>query len=847
MDQGFNMGAYVKNNNAVVFGSVEKSLSKGFRFGLLSSVMGAAILAIAPAHAEETPTPGENSAESAIVVLGNRSRGTTVIDSPAPIDVIDSSQLATLGANSSLRDALGVLLPSFNSLTVSSSSWNSVARPAGLRGLGGSHVLVLINGKRRHNSSLLNLSTGSVDQGSNSVDLDLIPAAAIKRIEVLRDGAAAQYGSDAIAGVINIVLKDDAQGGTLSVNAGKRYGYRGTSDGRNVEAGGNIGFRLGEGGFVNIAASAKDNNHARRAIPATGAFYYPLAGGAPDPRETRDKTVFTGGLPDLRALTLLYNAELPVSADATFYSSSTWSTREATVGQNFRRPNSTNAVLSIFPDGYAPNYTLDENDFQVLAGIKGENGGWNWDLSSTYGENRTRNGSTNTLNASLGSASPTSFWTFTAKFAQWTNNVDISKGIDIGLSEPLKVSFGAEHRYEKFETIAGDAAAYANGFYRYPAGTPLAGRYATVGAQGAIVLTPDDAARLSRNSYAGYIDIGFNPVPRWFVALAGRAEHYDDSAGDTLNGKFTTRFDFNDHFAIRGTVSNGFRAPALAQSAFAQTSNQYTTVNGVQTFITAKSVRPDTAIGDALGAKPLKPEKSFNLSGGFTLKLGTRLNLTVDAYQIKLDDRIAQTGYLTGAGVSAILVANGFSPDYSVRYFANAIDTRTRGVEAVFNYTQPLGEGKSVRFTAGYNYNKTKITRIAENPQELAALNLTLFDRQAQGYIDRNLPRTKLILGQDLTLDNIKLNLRETRYGKVAFLGTAAATDQFYGAKWIADIDLSFQATRNINIGIGANNFFDTYPDKNTLPDTNGFPPYPAQSPFGFYGGYYYGRLSFTF
>ena len=256
--------------------------------------------------------------------------------------------------------------------------------------------------------------------------------------------------------------------------------------------------------------------------------------------------------------------------------------------------------------------------------------------------------------------------------------IDISKGIDIGLAEPLKISFGAEHRYERFQTIAGDPAADANGLYRYPAGTPLAGRFATIGAQGAIVLTPDDAAKLSRNSYAAYIDVGFNPVPRWFVAVAGRAEHYDDSAGDTINGKFTTRYDFTGNFAIRGTVSNGFHAPALAQSAFAQTSNQYTTVNGVQTFITAKSVRPGTPIGDALGAKPLTPEKSFNLSAGFTYKLGSHFNLSVDAYQIKLDDRIAQTGYLTGAGVSAILVANGFDPNYSVRYFANAINIRTR-------------------------------------------------------------------------------------------------------------------------------------------------------------------------
>lgn len=805
------------------------------------------IMASSSVHAAEAANAEAEDSGDTIVVVGNRARATTVIESPVPIDVIDASQLATLGANSSLRDALGVLLPSFNSLTVSSSSWNSVARPAGLRGLGGSHVLVLINGKRRHNSSLLNLSTGSVDQGSNSVDLDLIPAAAIARIEVLRDGAAAQYGSDAIAGVINIVLKNDAQGGTLSLNAGKRYDYLGTSDGRNVEIGGNIGFRLGESGFLTISGQAKDANHARRAIPATGDFYYPIAPGVKDPRERRDKTVFTGGLPDLRAITLLYNAELAVSDGVKLYSSSTWSKRKAIIGQNFRRPNSTNAVLSIFPDGYAPNYTLDEDDFQGLVGVKGEAGGWSWDLSSTYGENKTKNGSTNSVNASLGDASPAKFWTFTAKFAQWTNNFDISKGIDVGLAEPLKISFGAEHRYERFQTISGDPEAYANGLYKYPAGTPLAGRFATVGAQGAIVLAPDDAARLSRNSYAAYIDVGVNPIPQWFVAVAGRYEHYDDSAGDTWNGKFTTRFDFNDNFAVRGTVSNGFHAPALAQSAFAQTSNQYNTVNGVQTFITAKSVRPDTLIGDALGAKPLKPEKSFNLSGGVTFRVGSRLNLSVDGYYIKLDDRIAQTGFLTGSGVSAILVANGFSPDYSVRYFANAIDTKTRGVEAVFSYTQPLGEDKSLRLTAGYNYNDTKITKIAANPAQLSALNLTLFDRQAQGYIAGNLPKTKLILGQDLTLGNLRLNLRETRYDKVAFLGTVAANDQFYGAKWIADIDLAYQITPNFNIAVGANNFFDTYPDKNTLPDTNGFPPYPAQSPFGFYGGYYYGRVSFSF
>ncbi|MFT3964512.1 MAG: TonB-dependent receptor [Sphingobium sp.] len=813
-------------------------------------LIAAALSQVSTAHAADAGA--EAGAEAAdIVVTGNRARGTTVLESPAPIDVVDGNALQKLGANTSLRDALSQLLPSFNQLTVSSSSWNSVARPAGLRGLGGSHVLVLVNGKRRHNSSLLNLSTGSVDSGSNPVDLDLIPTNAVARVEVLRDGAAAQYGSDAIAGVINLILKDDAEGGSLILNAGQRYSYRGNSDGRNLQASGNIGFHLGSEGSLNLSVDLKDANHARRAILATGAFYYPLGDGSPDPRESRDKTVFTGGLPDLRYATFSYNAAVPIGS-AIFYSTSTYTTRSAIVGQNFRRPNSTNAVLAIFPDGYAPNYTLDEDDFQILGGIRGESGGWKWDISSTYGENQSRNGSTNTLNAALGEASPTSFHTFTAKFAQWTNNIDISKGVDIGLPEQLRVSFGAEHRYERFQTIAGDPLAYASGNSLYPGGYvypsgPLAGRQATVGAQGAIVLTPSDQAKLSRNSFAGYIDVGFNPTPRWFVAVAGRFEHYDDSAGNTASGKFTTRYDITDRIALRGTVSNGFRAPALAQSGFAQTSNQYNIVGGVSTFVTSKSVQPDSVIGRALGAQPLKPERSLNFSLGLTARITPRFNLTVDAYQIKLDDRIAQTGFLSGAAIDAILVANGFQAGQSIKYFANAIDTRTRGIDVVANYDQPLGDIGSVRFSLGYNYNKTRITRIAPSPAQLTALNLTLFDRAAQGAIELSAPKTKLILGQDFTLGDLRVNLRETRYGKVALLNVSPASDQFYGSKWLADIDVSYQINKAVNVAVGANNLFNTYPDKNTVPDTNGFPPYPAQSPFGFYGGYYYGRLTLIF
>ena len=749
--------------------------------------------------------------EGGIVVTGNRARATTTIDSPAPIQVIDAGSLTKLGANSSLRDALTAVLPSFNQQTVSSSSWNSVARPAGLRGLGGAHVLVLVNGKRRHNAALNNLSS-VVDSGANPVDLDLIPASAIARIEVLTDGAAAQYGSDAIAGVINIILKGDDHGGTVSLNAGQRYAYRGHTDGRNLEANGNIGFKLGEGGFINFAATVRHNQKATRSIPATGAFYYPLANGSPDPRESRDKTVFAGGLPDVTQANFLYNAELPVNANTTFYSSSTFGVREAVVGQNFRRPNSTNAVLSIFPDGYAPNYTLSETDFQTLWGLKGKVAGWKWDISTTYGENYAKNGSSNTVNASLGAASPTRFNTFNARFAQWTNNLDISRSFDIGLDLPLQLSFGAEHRYERYKTVSGDPLSYANGGYQYTSG-PLTGQYATVGAQGAITLTPSDQANLHRNSVAVYGDVGFNPVKPWFVDLAARFENYDDSAGSTFSGKLTTRYEISRAFALRGTLSNGFRAPSLAQQGYAQTSNQYTTVNGVQTYITSKSVTPQSALGQALGAAPLKPEKSVNISLGGTLKLGRNFPLTADAYQIELNDRIVQTGYLTGSGVAAILVANGFSTGQAIRYFTNAIDTRTRGVEVTASFNHRFENIGDLNLTLGYNHNVTEITRIAASPSQLTALNLTLFDRSVQGQIKYFSPQDKLILGQNFSTGKLKVMTRETYYGPYANIGTTAISDQFYGAKIVADIDVSYQLTPQFNIAAGANNVFNTYPD----------------------------------
>lgn len=803
-------------------------------------------LAMAGAAAAQT---GSGEALEEVVVTGSRGQARTVVSSPAPIDVISGEQLERLGGAAPLRDALTQLIPSFQAQTVGSSSWDSLARPAGLRGLGGVHVLVLVDGKRRHNSSLLNLNTGNLSNGGNPVDLDLIPSSAIARVEVLRDGAAAQYGSDAIAGVINVILRKDSEGGRLNVNAGRRYEYNGVSDGETVQADLFHGFRFGDDGFVTLAVDAKTQHDALRGVDLTGQLYFALPGGVADPRETTAHRyqLYRGGLPKTKSAALSVNAGQTLGG-AEVYSSATLSFRDAEVGQGFRRPNSNQNLVQVYPDGFAPNYTLDELDYQATGGVRWTTNDWDFDLSTTYGRNRVDHGSSNSLNASLGPASPTEFHTFRSTFEQWTTNLDVTREFAVFGDRPLTVAAGAEYRWEHYETKAGDPAAYTAGGYVYPTGYGnLAGRAASVGAQGAVILTPADEADVSRANYAAYVDLSLDVTDKFLIAAAGRYEDYDDAAGDVLSGKVSARYEFNDAVALRATVSNGFRAPSLSQSGYAQTANQANIINGVFTFVESKTVRPDSAVGEALGAQPLKPEKSTNYSVGLALTPFSGFSATVDAYRIELRDRIALTGLLSGSGVAAVLARNGLPTNLSVRYFANAIDTNTKGVDLVASYSHDIGDLGRLRYTLGFNYNKTTIAGIAPNPAELAGLGLTLFDRQQRGSATVSTPRTKLLLGAEWTYDKWRVNLRESRYGKWDSLNNNAAFDQHYGAKWLTDLEVGYQVSERLALAVGANNLFDVYPDRNTVADTNGFAPFGGNSPFGIYGGYYYARVTVNF
>ena len=818
---------------------------------LLTTALAAIVLAT-PVMAQDAPvadTPETTEADQTggdIVVTGSRGQPRTVTSSPTPIDVIGGEQLARLAGSMQLRDVLSQLVPSFQAQQVGSSSFDSVARPAGLRGLSGVHVLVLVNGKRRHNSALINLNSGNVSAGGNPVDLDQIPASAIERIEVLRDGAAAQYGSDAIAGVINIILKSNASGGNASIEAGQRYkdGVNG-SDGETIQAQVSHGFALGDRGSLVVSLQGKSQNATVRNSDLTGNFYFPV-NGAPDPREaTVNRRLYQGGLPRLRSVEGALNGKYEIG-NVEAYATATAGYREARVGQAGRKPNSTSDIIAIYPDGFAPFYTLKETDFQVTGGLRGTIGSWNVDLSSTYGRDFTENGAENSLNASLGAASPTEFKTFSAAFDQWTNNLDFTRAYSV-FGRNLQVSTGAEYRYESYVTKALDPAAYTNGGYRYPAGTPLAGQPGAVGAQGAVIVTPADAASIKRNVGAVYGDLALDVTDRFLLTGAVRYETYDDSSGDVWSGKASARYKVSDWLNLRGAISNGFRSPSLAQQAYAQTSTQFNLVGGAYQLIESKIVRTGSPIALALGAAPLKPERSRNYSLGFALTPARALSLTVDAYQIDIDDRITLTGLLSSAGVRAILRANGFSGEQFVRFFTNAIDTRTRGIDVVGAYSFAFDSFGQFRATVGYNHNETKIRRIAATPAQLSGLGLTLFDRQTQGYFTVGTPKDKVILGLDWNLGGFSANVKETRYGGFQLLNNTPSSDQSYGAKWVTDVELGYDITEKTRLSVGAYNLFDVYPDKNTVPNTIGSSIYGSNSPFGAYGGYYYARVGVKF
>ena len=803
-------------------------MKPAFKTASFFGVALAAGLHNAPSLAEEPAA----QALGTVIVTGNRgSEKRTVTSSPVPIDMISAKQLQETG-KPGLMEALSASVPSLTLPEKTGWDASGMARAPNLRGLNAAQVLVLVNGKRRHTSATLNIS--GINAGAAPADLDLIPISAIDHVEVLRDGAAAQYGSDAIAGVINVILKADASG-TAVTTAGQ--GYDGKK--QTVQQSVNKGFEIGRDGIVQLALDARSQNDDNKA----SANGYSQA----EALDRTGKVTYGGyGTPKINLLTLGYNAELPLQDDLTLYSFSTWSYRKAEQGQNFRLPTIVNTITTGpngRPSGYTPTWYIEEYDYQAAFGARGLAGEWDWDLSSTYGRNEAEQGTWNNQNPSLGEATPNHFESGTWVSSQLTSNLDLRRSFEVGLTKPLDFSWGLEQRRDTYQVQAGDWASWADGGY-----CKAPGNCAASGAQVTNGISPAEAASASRNSYAGYLDVGFNPLPQWYWGAALRYEHYDRNIGATRSGKLTTRYELTPELAVRATVSNGFRAPSLANNLFSARSTTYGVVDGVYQSINYGVLPVDSAAAKALGAEPLKPEKSTNYSLGLAWQPGERLAFTADAYLINVRDRITLTGTLLGPEVTQALLANGIDSTSGGQYFTNGADTRTKGLDLVGSYDQDLGGAGTVKWTAAFNWNDTEILDYKQSVNILGT-PYELMNRQARNLLTEVQPHTKLILGGNWRLDRYRVNLGLTRYGSWREVNAAndRSLDREYKARWITDLDAGYQLTKDLEVAIGARNLFDIYPERQAPSSKTMVKGYGVYSPYGFTGGYYFGRVTYTF
>lgn len=839
-------------------GEVNMKKQKGLLSLIIASLVGSAGV---QAQNDDRDVTAQVMEEIIVTVGARRTEGRSVLASPVPVDVIGPSDLLNSGITE-INDLLARSVPSFNFTQPAVADGTDSVRPAQLRGLAPDHTLVLVNGKRRHASALVNLN-GTVGRGSNAVDLNHIPANAIKRIEVLRDGAAAQYGSDAIAGVINIVLKDADEGGSFSVSHGAHVteldgvpnldavsvdangdlvfdtgGDRSLTDGETTTLRGNWGTRIGDEGFLNISAEYRDRSATNRSDYESRVAYDTINGEL-DPRElTYDRYNTRYGNPDVQDLNIFVNAAMPLSNGFEIYSHASYGSRDGESGGFNRLPGNSRNIQSIYPDGFLPLIVADVSDMAFSAGYRGQIGEWSSDFSLTYGKNEYGFGVENSLNVSLGPTSQTSFdagelvndqLTLNAEFVQQASWSDV----------PVSLAFGFEYRDESYQIVAGELNSYVDGGFG--------------GATGAQVFSgfqPASEVDRSRNNFAAFGEIDADISDRWNLAFAARYEDFSDF-GSTLNGKIASRFDVTEEFSLRGAASTGFRAPSLAQQSFTSVATVF--VDAVPTE--TGTFRPDSDVAIALGSTGLDSEDSTNLSIGFVWTPIDNLSLTVDAYKISIDDRIILTENLGSADVQAVLAAANTQATRA-RFFFNGVDTETEGVDIVMTYSQELAGGQ-LSLTAAANFNDTEITDLAPAPAVLDGLDIgttdnLLFSRREQLRFEEGSPDSKFTLSANWNSNRLGLSARMTRYGEVLDAGTTATNDELLPSEVIFDIDAKYHMTNSMTISLGANNLFDTYPKPTREIDPNPslfdrIFPYSSFSPFGFSGRYVYGRISYDF
>ncbi|MBA5605459.1 TonB-dependent receptor [Duganella sp. FT3S] len=764
-----------------------------------------------PAAAQEA-APLEGELPSVVVVTGTYAKNRRTVDSESPIDIIGARELQATGSTE-LATVLGRLLPSVNFPRPSGADASDAVRPAQLRGLSPDQTLVLVNGKRRHTSAVVNVN-GTQGRGSAPVDLNAIPLSAIDHVEVLRDGAAAQYGSDAIAGVINIILKKGPNGGDAELGVGE-YQKR---DGKQVSLKGSTGFALGDSGWLRLAVEAADRDPTNRAGPDLR-----------NPKDPRYGLVNQRyGDPETRPRTVFVNSQATINDDLEWYAFANYGQRDTSAAATWR----TFGRSPIYPEGFLPLEISRSTDQALVTGLRGEAGGWRWDASLNYGSNAFQLDMDHTVNLDLGASSPTHFHAGKLENTQTLLNVDVAREFPVAaFSGPLTVALGAEARHEKYTIGAGDAASWQG-----------------TGSQGFSGFRPVNAGSNSRHNASLYLNLEAEVSRQFSGSAALRHERYSDF-GSTTSAKGSARYAFNDAVSLRGTASSGFRAPSLAQQFYTITTTNFSVINGVNTPIETGTFAVGSAAATALGATPLKAEKARNVSLGLQLQPTSNWNATIDAYRIDVDDRIALSANMTlSDALKRELAAQGILVGAG-RYFTNAIDTRTAGVDVVSTYRWNMALVGRFDFTLAYNHNKNTLERVAPNPALLTANGLTLIDRQTINRMTVGSPRDKFSLATEYTAGPWNGRATVTRYGSFTVPQNNPALDQVYDPQWVLDLAASVKLGANWKLTAGIDNATNRYPDQVTSAgnlNNNGINPYSGFSPNGFNGRYYYAKAGYS-
>ena len=730
--------------------------------------------------------------------IGSRSGSRDLLVSKSPTDVITSEDIERSG-QTSLVDLLRYSVAGFNAPETSIADISDHIRAYTLRGMNPDQILVLINGKRLHTSALLHIN-GTIGRGTSNVDLDTIALNSVEKIEILRDGAAAQYGSDAIAGVINIILKGVGHKNSLSLHSGQRK----VGDGEQVYADGYLSFPLKYDGFVNLTLSAKTQKETGR--------------GGLDQRVAPLSVTSHVGIPKTDSFNVMLNIEAPQVNDTIFYTNGLFNHRDSEASTFFRPASHNENTTLIYPNGFLPMLGAEIDDYSFVFGIKGEVYGFKYDLSNIYGKNEININLDNSMNYTLGALSPTSFYNGTLGFTQNTTNLDLKKKYD-----KFDIASGIEYRYENYTLEAGDLNSYIG-----------------TASQGFAGYKPENETNSKRRSYALYFDTTYNFSEEFSLEGAARFEDYSDF-GTTSNYKVSLAYKVLTSLLFRSTLSTGFRAPSLSQSNYSQTSSF---VDGNNNLVSQSTYKPDHELSASFGARALEPEESKHLSLGTVYSPTKNISLMLDYYLTKVDHRITISEEFTPKNEEQIALFALYDTS-RISFFTNALNTKTEGLDLKFNYKYEISDNSTIDTSIWFNYNKNIVTSFNKKTSDHANKIPSQLDR-----IENGQPKTSLKLLTKYEINDLHFNLNINRFGSYREARNNIAYN--FDAKWTTDLDISYDFENGINLAVGGLNIFDSIADKwegltGTFYGSDGIKPYSRYSPFGYSGAYYYIRATVKF